>query len=306
MVTSPTTPQQETTPTTANEQAEIVNAFTVDVEDYFQVSAFEKDIDRSTWDSYEHRVEDNVSRMLDLLAEHEVTATFFVLGWTAQRFPQVVRRIDAAGHEIASHGFWHRLVYRQTPDQFRQDICQSRDLLADLVGKPITAYRAPSFSIVHRSAWALDILAEEGFTTDSSIFPIRHDRYGMPDAEPFLHERHTSFGTIKEFPPAVLRLGKVNVPIGGGGYFRLFPCRWTTACLGRMLRTSGAPLMFYIHPWEIDPGQPRLKAGGPLSRFRHRVNLPRTHGKLHRLLKSFRFGTVSEALRTANPSHEQD
>ena len=273
----------------------IVNAFTVDVEDYFQVSAFEKDIDRSTWDSYEHRVEDNVSRMLDLLERHEVTATFFVLGWTARKFPEVVRRIDAAGHEVASHGFWHRLVYQQTPDEFRQDICQARDLLSNLVGKPVTAYRAPSFSIIHRSAWALDILAEEGFTTDSSIFPIRHDRYGMPDAEPTPHVRSTASGDLLEFPPAVLRLGKVNVPIGGGGYFRLFPCRWTIAALGRMLRSSGAPLMFYIHPWEIDPDQPRLQVGGPLSRFRHRVNLPRTYDKLDRLLKSFRFGTISAA-----------
>ncbi len=278
----------------------IVNAFTVDVEDYFQVSAFERDIGRDSWGTYEHRVVDNTMRMLDLLARHEVEATFFVLGWTARKFPKLVQRIDAAGHEIASHGFWHRLVYNQTPDEFRQDICDSRDLLADLIGKPITAYRAPSFSITHESAWALEILAEEGFSIDSSVFPIYHDRYGMPDAEPVLHVRETPSGSLTEFPPAVLRLGKLNLPVGGGGYFRLFPYRFTTAGLGRILRSTGMPLMFYIHPWEIDPGQPKLRAGGRVSRFRHRVNLSLTYNKLSRLLQEFRFGTLSAAIASAD------
>ena len=277
----------------------IVNAFTVDVEDYFQVSAFERDIDRGIWDTFEHRVVSNTSRMLDLLARHRVTATFFVLGWTARRFPELVRKIDAAGHEIASHGFWHHLIYTQTPEEFRQDICESRDLLADLIGKPVTAYRAPSFSITDRSAWALEILAEEGFKTDSSVFPIHHDRYGMPDAEPNLHQRWTPSGSLIEFPPAVLRCNRVNLPVGGGGYFRLLPLRCVTASLHHILRSSQMPFIFYIHPWEIDPGQPKLSAGSCLSRFRHRVNLSRTYVKLERLLAQFRFGTVADSVKSA-------
>ncbi|MHB8899029.1 MAG: XrtA system polysaccharide deacetylase [Thermoguttaceae bacterium] len=278
-----------------------MSAFTVDVEDYFQVSAFERHIDRSTWDGHEHRVEASTLRLLDLLARHETLATFFILGWTARRFPQLVRRIAAAGHEIASHGYWHRLVYNQTPDEFRHDICDSRDLLADLLGRPITAYRAPSFSITHRSAWALEILVEEGFTIDSSIFPIRHDRYGMPDAEPRPHLRHTPSGALLEFPPAVLRLGRLNLPIGGGGYFRLYPYRFTAACLRRMQRQPNAPIMFYVHPWELDAAQPRLPAGTPISRWRHRVNLARTESKLNRLLDDFPFTTLTAVAPTCSP-----
>jgi polysaccharide deacetylase family protein (PEP-CTERM system associated) len=283
----------------------MLNAFTVDVEDYFQVSAFERHIDRSTWHGYPHRVEAATARMLDLLAAHSVTATFFILGWTAHRFPQLVRRIDADGHEIASHGYWHRLVYNQTPAEFRHDIRDSRDLLADLVGRPVTAYRAPSFSITRRSAWALEILAEEGFTHDSSIFPIHHDRYGMPGADPNPHTIETTSGAIKEFPPAVLRLGKLNLPVGGGGYFRLYPFALTAACLARMQRSNGRPFMFYVHPWELDPAQPRLRAGSPLSRFRHRVNLSRTEQKLHRLLNRFPFATLTQAIeQTPAISHQ--
>ncbi|MBN2292938.1 MAG: DUF3473 domain-containing protein [Pirellulales bacterium] len=276
----------------------LINAFTVDVEDYFQVSAFERDINRDIWDTFEHRVVSNTSRMLDLLAKHRVTATFFVLGWTARRFPELVRKIDAAGHEIASHGFWHHLVYEQTSEEFRQDICESRDLLADLIDKPVTIYRAPSFSITDHSAWALEILAEEGFTTDCSVFPIHHDRYGMPDAEPIVHQRWTPSGNLVEFPPAVLRCKRVNLPVGGGGYFRLLPLHCVTACLRHILRAAKMPFMFYVHPWEIDPAQPKVSAGNCLSRFRHRVNLSRTYAKLEHLLTQFRFGTVTDSVKS--------
>lgn len=276
--------------------APTLNAFTVDVEDYFQVSAFEGGIDRAEWDTFECRVEDNTLRLLDLLAEHNVFGTFFVLGWVAQEYPELVRRIDSAGHEVASHGFWHQLIYNQTPAEFRADLAQSRDELQDITGKPVFAYRAPSFSIVKRSLWALDVLVEEGFRIDSSIFPVRHDRYGVTDARRDIHIRETQSGPICEFPPSVLRVSGMNLPISGGGYFRLFPLQLMVSSWKRLVARQ-MPGMFYIHPWEIDPDQPRLNVAGRLSRFRHYVNLGKTGRKLSRFLEEFRFGTVSDVLR---------
>ena len=277
---------------------DLVNAFTVDVEDYFQVSAFEKDIPRDRWSQYTSRVVANTHRILDLLARHDVKATFFVLGWVAERFPQLVRDIHGAGHEIGSHSHEHRLIYDQTPDQFRDDVRRSRDAIQDACGAPITAYRAPSFSITRQSLWALDILAEEGFLVDSSIFPIHHDRYGIPDAQPRFHRINTSGGALWECPPSVVRFYRLNIPVSGGGYFRLYPLSWTVHCL-RKINSRQQPFVFYIHPWEVDPDQPRLAAGSRISRFRHRVNLRTTEGKLDRLLREFRFGRLSREIKQA-------
>ncbi len=274
----------------------ILNAFTVDVEDYYHVSAFERHVRREDWESYESRVADSTRRLIDLLARHNTRATFFVLGWVAKRFPELVRQIHAAGHELASHSFWHRLVYELSPAEFRQDLRDSRSALEDAAGVAVTAYRAPSFSITKRSLWALDVLAEEGFQVDSSIFPIYHDRYGMPDAPPALHQRATAAGTLWEFPPSIVRLAGMNLPVSGGGYFRLYPLAVSLRALARINRRGRRPFMFYVHPWELDPEQPRLSAGTPLSRARHRVNLGSTERKLDGLLARFRFGTVSDAI----------
>ena len=281
--------------TDAAAEAGVLNAFTVDVEDYYHVSAFERDIDRRDWDRFDSRVEASTQRMLEILAEAGVRGTFFVLGWVAQRFPKLVRAIHDAGHELGSHSYWHRLVYELSPEEFRSDLRDSRSILEDAVSGPITAYRAPSFSITRQSQWALEILAEEGFTVDSSIFPIVHDRYGIPDAHPYLHEIVTPSGSLQEFPPSVIRFARMNFPVSGGGYFRLYPLSWTIRGLARINR-KGRPFMFYIHPWELDPSQPRLAVGSRLSRARHRVNLVSTASKLRRLLHRFRFGRMDEVI----------
>lgn len=271
------------------------HALTVDVEDYFQVSGFERSIARDDWPQYESRVVANTERVLELFARHDVTATFFVLGWTAEQHPDLVRRIAAAGHEIGSHSTWHRLVYELSPEAFRTDLRRSKATLEAACGRPVVAYRAPSFSITQKSLWALEILCEEGFTIDSSIFPVHHDRYGIPGAERFLHQLETKAGPLWEFPPSIDRMLGVAIPIAGGGYFRLYPYAWTKFCLQRVERL-GRPLMFYLHPWELDPEQPRLAAGSRMGRFRHYVNLRSTAGKLERLVRDFRFGTVSAAI----------
>lgn len=274
----------------------VVNAFTVDVEDYFQVSAFEKHIARDDWPKWELRVEANTHRLLELLARYQVRATFFALGWIADRCPRLIREIDRAGHELASHGYWHRLVYSQSATLFREDIRRARRLLQDLSGQPINAFRAPSFSITRETPWAHEILVEEGFEVDSSVFPIHHDRYGIPGASRLIHRIETPSGSLWEFPPTVCRLGKMNLPVGGGGYFRLYPFWWTRACLSRINDVERRPFMFYMHPWEIDPGQPLVRGVPLASRFRHRVNLPRTEPRIERLLTSFRFSSVDAVL----------
>lgn len=277
------------------------NIFSVDVEDYYQVTAFEKQIDRAHWDRYESRVEANTHRVLDLLDRHQVKATFFVLGWVADRYPRLVREIHGRGHEIGSHGWWHRLIFQQTPEEFRRDVRQSRDLLEAIVGQPVVAYRAPSFSITRQSLFALEILAEEGFTADSSVFPIHHDRYGIPGAETGIHRIETRAGSLWEFPPSVVRIAGVNWPVSGGGYFRLFPLWWTVRCLSRVNRSLERPFVFYVHPWELDPQQPRLPAGTWLSRARHRVHLATTERKLEVLLSKYRFGRMCDATPPSGP-----
>lgn len=273
-----------------------VGALTVDVEDYYQVSAFEDEIPRESWGDFESRVVRNTHRILELFSRHNVKGTFFILGWVAKHHPALVEEISDAGHEVGSHSYWHHLVYRQQPDEFRCDLRRSRDVLQEITNRPVTVYRAPSFSITRRSMWALEILVEEGFQVDSSIFPIHHDRYGVPGAKPYIHVLDTPAGPIHEFPPTVARVARLNLPVSGGGYFRLYPLAATRYALSRASNKNGHPFMFYIHPWEVDPGQPRLQAGSRLSRFRHRVNLSTTEEKLGKLLRSFRFSTIADLI----------
>lgn len=279
----------------------MINAFTVDVEDYFHVSAFEKHISRAEWDCFECRVIRGTHRLLDLLDKHDTLATFYVLGWIADRFPQLVQDIHSAGHELGSHSYWHRLVYELSPDEFRRDLVASITAIENATGERVVNYRAPSFSITGRSLWALDVLADEGIECDSSIFPIRHDRYGIPDAPPHMHTIDTSAGSLCEFPPSVVRVAGVNLPVSGGGYFRLYPLLWTVRCL-KQINRQGRPFMFYVHPWELDPNQPRLPLGSQLSRMRHRVNLATTERKLDELLATFCFGRVCDVLETSVPA----
>jgi polysaccharide deacetylase family protein (PEP-CTERM system associated) len=269
----------------------LVNVMTVDVEDYFHVSNFSSLVTRESWTARESRVERNTDRLLQTFADAGVTATFFVLGWVGERFPHVVARIAALGHEVASHGYAHQLVYDQTPSAFRDDVRRAKALLENACGHRVRGYRAPSFSITSQSIWALDVLIEEGYRYDSSIYPIRHDRYGIPAAprHPFIVRR--SSGTLLEVPASTARVAKVNLPIGGGGYFRLLPYQWTRWGIDRLNRQEQRPAVFYLHPWEIDPGQPRLPAGA-LTRFRHYRNLDRAESRLRRLLHDFRFGPM--------------
>ena len=276
---------------------EILNAFTVDVEDYFQVAALASAIDRASWPLREPRVERNTGVLLDMLAESGVRGTFFVLGWIAERHPALIRRIAAAGHEIACHGFSHQLIYTQTPDEFREETARSKRILEDLAGAPVIGYRAASFSITRRSLWALDVLIDLGFSYDSSIFPIRHDLYGIAGADPRPAPLSAPSGrSLVEFPMSAAAYLGVQVPVSGGGYFRLLPYAVTRAGLRQINGRFGRPFTFYLHPWEIDPGQPRIPVGW-LSRFRHYNNLHRCESRLRRLLQEFRFGTMREVLQ---------
>ena len=276
------------------------NAFTVDVEDYFQVEGFANAIDRNSWDGFRTRVRGNTSLLLEMLDERKVRATFFVLGWVARKHPEIVRQIAAAGHEVASHGMSHRLIYTQAPEEFRQETRDAKALLEDLAQKPVTGYRAATYSITSRSLWALDVLCEEGFHYDSSIFPMRHDRYGIPDAEQRPHVLTTPGGArLVEFPISVLRYGGAKIPVAGGGYFRLFPYGLTRWAL-RRLNARQQEFVFYIHPWEVDPEQPRVEGARALSRFRHYLNLDRCAERLGRLLGDFEFDTMHSVLAQRN------
>jgi len=278
----------------------VKNAFTVDVEDYFQVEGFANAIDRSSWDGFRTRVKGNTSLLLEMLDERKVRATFFVLGWVARKHPEIVRQIAAAGHEVASHGMSHRLIYTQAPDEFRRETRDAKALLEDLAQQPVKGYRAATYSITRRSLWALDILCEEGFRYDSSIFPMRHDRYGIPDAEQKPHVLTTPGGArLVEFPISVLRYGGAKIPVAGGGYFRLFPYRFTRWAL-RRLNAQQQEFVFYIHPWEVDPEQPRVDDVGALSRFRHYLNLDRCAERIGRLLGDFEFDTMQSVLAQRN------
>jgi polysaccharide deacetylase family protein (PEP-CTERM system associated) len=274
----------------------ITNALTVDVEDYFHVSALALSIPRDTWGSRESRVEQNTHRLLEIFGEFDVKATFFVLGWVAEQNPKLVKDIAAQGHEIACHGLSHRLVYEQTPTEFREETLRSKKLLEDLTGTAILGYRAASYSIVRESLWALDVLVGLGFAYDSSIFPVRHDRYGIPDAERIPHRLATPGGqAIVEWPLSTAIAFGFHIPVAGGGYFRLLPYWLTHWGLASINRRESRPFIFYLHPWEIDAAQPRVSASW-LSRFRHYANLEKCEGRLRRLLREFRFGTVTDGL----------
>ncbi|MGH8201366.1 MAG: XrtA system polysaccharide deacetylase [Steroidobacteraceae bacterium] len=275
----------------------LTNAFTVDVEDYFQVAALASAVSRESWPTREYRVEQNTERLLELLAERDVHGTFFVLGWVAERSPGLVRRIAAAGHEIACHGYSHELIYRQSREDFRAETARAKGLLQDAIGEAVLGYRAASFSIVRDTLWALDDLIDLGFHYDSSIFAIRHDRYGIPDASPVPGRVTAPSGrSILEFPMAPANFFGLKIPVTGGGYFRIFPYRLTLAGL-RRINAAGRPFAFYLHPWEIDPDQPRISVG-TLSRFRHYTNLSRCQARLRLLLNEFAFAPMGRMLAT--------
>lgn len=268
-----------------------MNALSIDVEDYFQVHAFEKVIRRADWDKYAPRVVQNTRRVLSILSDCDTRATFFILGWIAERFPALVQEIVSAGHEIATHGYAHELIYRQTPAEFEADLEKSLSTIQRAVSVPVWGFRAPAFSITKQSLWALDILKKNGLRYDSSIFPLAaHDRYGIPDAQRFAHRTEAG---LWEFPVSTLRLARWNLPVAGGGYFRLYPA-WLTRFAIRRINAGGNPAVVYLHPWEFDPEQPRVENASALSKFRHYVNLDRTESRLRRLLKEFRFAPLRE------------
>jgi len=327
----------------------MLNALTIDLEDYFQVQAFSHIVRFEDWDKYEARVERNTYRILEIFAdpsklrtpnsepsssnfehrtlnvEHKtpVKATFFCLGWIAERYPHLIREIQAHGHEIACHGYAHRLIYQQSKEEFKEDIHKAKILLEEITGQAVIGYRAPSYSITSTSTWAFEVLMEEGFQYDSSIFPIRHDFYGMPDAPRFpfsvslngsgtpeFNKLNSEYQTsnseprtpkvIIEFPLTTSPFGRFNLPISGGGYFRLFPYSFVRKGLARINQVEGQPFIFYLHPWEIDPDQPRIQGAGVKSRFRHYLNLNKTESRLQSLLTDFNFNSLREVLQSLN------
>lgn len=269
----------------------MINAMTIDVEDYFQVSAFAPHIARTDWDRRECRVERNVDLILAMLAQHQTHATFFTLGWVAERYPQVVRRIVEQGHELASHGYGHERASDQSEAVFLADIQKAKALLEDLSGTPVWGYRAPSFSIGHGNLWAFDSLARAGYRYSSSIYPIAHDHYGMPDSPRFAYEVRPG---LLEIPVTTLRLFDRNFPSSGGGYFRLLPYPLSRWMLNRVNTVDAQSGVFYFHPWEIDPGQPRIAGIGAKTRFRHYVNIGRTEARLNQLLSDFQWGRMDQ------------
>jgi polysaccharide deacetylase family protein (PEP-CTERM system associated) len=271
------------------ESVVVANALSVDVEDYFQVSALAPHIARQQWDAMECRVERNIGRLLALFDAHKAHATFFTLGWIAERYPSMVREIVAQGHELASHGQAHLRASEQSHTEFRADVTGARKLLEDLGGVPVRGYRAPSFSIGRTNLWAFDCLAEAGYAYSSSVYPVRHDHYGMPDAPRFPYRAHNG---LLEIPITTTRVLSRNLPAGGGGFFRLLPYRASRWAIERVNRIDRQPAIFYFHPWEIDPEQPRIRGVGAKTRFRHYLNLDRTESRLKRLLSDFHWDRI--------------
>lgn len=272
--------------------------FTVDVEEFFQVSAFDRIVSRNRWSAYPSRVEQSVDRLLQLLDEHDAVATFFTLGWIAERHGPMVRRIAGLGHEVASHGWGHRRVTDLTPDDFRTSVRRTRRVLEDTTGQPVRGYRAPSFSIVPGREWALEILVEEGYQYDSSLFPIHRPGYGYPAGGRYPYRLSTPAGPLTEIPPSTVRVAGVNLPASGGAYLRLLPVSLIMGALAQAER-HGSPGTCYIHPWEVDPGQPRLAVPW-LTRIRHYGGLRRTMGRLRRLLGRFSFQSIGGGLEALN------
>ncbi|GAB2860704.1 DUF3473 domain-containing protein [Pseudoduganella ginsengisoli] len=266
--------------------APIRNAMTIDVEDYFQVSAFAPYIERDSWPTRECRVERNVDRILAILEEGNVKATFFTLGWIAERYPAMVKRIVAGGHELASHGYGHLRASDQDRAQFMQDIGSAKAILEDIGGQQVLGYRAPSFSIGPGNLWALEALHDAGYRYSSSIYPVQHDHYGMPDAPRFAWHPNGSEGLL-EVPITTVRMGQRNMPAGGGGYFRLFPYALSRWMMQQVNQRDGQPAIFYFHPWEIDPGQPRPDGINLKTRFRHYVNLAKMDSRIQALTRDF-------------------
>ena len=269
------------------------NVVSVDVEDYFHAEVFSDVVDRGRWDSYATRVVPNTQRLLESLAALNVHGTFFVLGWVAERFPGLVREIAAGGHELACHSYWHRLIYKLKPAEFREDTRRAKNVIEQIAGQAVNGYRAPTYSVIDRSVWALEILAELGFTYDSSIFPIHHDRYGMPGAPRSPFRFQTPSGPLTEFPITTFRVAGHNMPVGGGGYLRLLPRIYTRLGLKRV-RKEGLPIVVYIHPWEIDAEQPRLP-GRLSSRLRHYTNLSQTLDRFESVLQAGKYTSFRES-----------
>jgi|RhiMethySRZTD1v2_1073278.scaffolds.fasta_scaffold29682_3 polysaccharide deacetylase family protein (PEP-CTERM system associated) len=283
-------------------RSSLPNALTVDVEDYFHVEAFAGVVPRDRWDSYPLRVVENTRRVLDLFDRHGVKGTFFVLGWVARKAPEIVRDIARRGHEVGCHSFWHRRIYRLSPEEFRADLREATKVIEDAAQTRLRGHRAPSYSVTKDSLWALQVLAEEGYAYDSSIFPIRHDIYGMPDFPRSVVRVELDGGaSIVEFPPSTVRIFGRNLPGPGGGYLRIFPLAYARWALRRIAARDGMPGTVYIHPWEVDPGQPRI--AGPLrSRLRHYTNLARTQGRLEKLLEEFPFEPMGSVLAAYPPA----
>lgn len=279
-------------PTINNAGKLAVNALTIDVEEHFHVHVFSKWFKKESWPQQTSRVVENTRRLLELLRRYDVKATFFILGWVAERQPELVREIAEDGHEIASHGYNHQLVYEQTPEEFAEDLERSLDSITRAVPQAnISGYRAPSFSITKETPWAQDILVKHGFQYDSSIFPVAmHDRYGMPDASRFAHQLNNG---LWEFPMSTTRIAGRNVPVAGGGYFRLYPL-WVTQQSIRSIQNEGHPAIVYLHPWEIDPNQPRVMQATRRARFRHYVNIDKVEMRLEKLLQQFEFAPMSQ------------
>ena len=287
------THQECTLNQSATERRSIVNAMTVDVEDYFQVSAFERHVNRADWEHLSQRLEGRIDRILQIFSDQGVKGTFFTLGWVSERYPEMVRRIVNQGHELASHGWEHVQAFKQTQQEFRADVTRTKLALEDTAGCSIRGYRAASYSIGHRNLWALQVLDEAGYLYSSSIYPIRHDLYGMPDAPRFRFRPCRGSGFL-EIPITTLRVGHFKVPCGGGGYFRLFPYSFSRWAMQRVNQTDQQSGIFYFHPWEIDPGQPRLPGLNMKTRFRHYLNLHRMEARLERLLGDFAWGRMDE------------
>lgn len=276
----------------------VIHAMTVDVEDYFHVAAFAKVINPVDWPNWPSRVEANTYRLLQLFEQHQLKITFFILGWVAERYPALIKAIAQAGHEVASHGYSHQLIYRQTPQVFKQETARSKQVLEDLIQTPVLGYRAASYSITRKSLWALDILAELGFTWDSSIFPTRHDNYGIPGSPEQPYQLTTASGALlTEFPLTTAKVFGQAVPAAGGGYFRQYPYWLSKALFQRASLNNSRPQIFYLHPWEIDPEQPRVPNASWFSNFRHYTNLHRCLPRLEALLRDFPFGTISQSLQ---------